>query len=143
MVVATSVAMIGVEEHSSSSLVPVKENCNVCNTLAMSLKMERERNSQLETEIKTLMGKMESYEALLVSMLNVENTDSTTDSKVGEELYRRASVIEAHQVTEDIDEAVELEGRPHAHHFQRESSKKRKWRRTGMKALSQDFRDLL
>merc|ERR1712004_11564 len=97
----------------------------------------------LETEIKTLMGKMESYEALLVSMLNVENTDSTTDSKVGEELYRRASVIEAHQVTEDIDEAVELEGRPHAHHFQRESSKKRKWRRTGMKALSQDFRDLL
>ena len=72
MVVATSVAMIGVEEHSSSSLVPVKENCNVCNTLAMSLKMERERNSQLETEIKTLMGKMESYEALLVSMLNVE-----------------------------------------------------------------------
>ena len=77
-----------------------------------------------------------------------QNTDSTPDStvtasKVEEELYRRASVIEAQQVTEDIDEAVELEGRPHAHHFQRESSKKRKWRRTGMKALSQDFRDLL
>ena len=78
-----------------------------------------------------------------------QNTDSTTDSstvavskEVEEELYRRASVIEAHQVTEDIDEAVELEGRPHAHHFQRESSKKRKWRRTGMKALSQDFRDV-
>ena len=76
-----------------------------------------------------------------------QNTDSTPDStvtasKVEEELYRRASVIEAQQVTEDIDEAVELEGRPHAHHFQRESSKKRKWRRTGMKALSQDFRDV-
>ena len=69
MVVGTSVAMIGVEEHSSASLV-VKENCNVCNTLAMSLKMERERNSQLENEIKTLMSKMESYEVLLVSLLN-------------------------------------------------------------------------
>ena len=68
MVVATSVAMIGVEEHSSSLVV--KENCNVCNTLAMSLKMERERNSQLENEIKTLMSKMESYEVLLVSLLN-------------------------------------------------------------------------
>ena len=70
MVVGTSVAMIGVEEHSSSGSLVVKENCNVCNTLAMSLKMERERNSQLENEIKTLMSKMESYEVLLVSLLN-------------------------------------------------------------------------
>ena len=70
MVVGTSVAMIGVEEHSSPGSLVVKENCNVCNTLAMSLKMERERNSQLENEIKTLMSKMESYEVLLVSLLN-------------------------------------------------------------------------
>ena len=72
MVVGTSVAMIGVEEHSSGASLVVKENCNVCNTLAMSLKMERERNSQLENEIKTLTAKMESIQALMVTLLNTE-----------------------------------------------------------------------
>ena len=78
MVVGTSVAMIGVEEHSSPGSLVVKENCNVCNTLAMSLKMERERNSQLENEIKTLMSKMESYEVLLVSLLNNAEVSNLT-----------------------------------------------------------------
>ena len=86
MVVGTPVAMIGVEEHSSGASLVVKENCNVCNTLAMSLKMERERNSQLENEIKTLMSKMESYEVLLVSLLN--NTAEVSKPYIQFELHK-------------------------------------------------------
>ena len=56
-------------------------------------------------------------------------------------LFKRTCSIEADQVTEDIDEAVELEGRPQINQLEREQSKKRKWRRTGMVKLSNDFRD--
>ena len=56
-------------------------------------------------------------------------------------LFKRTCSIEADQVTEDIDEAVELEGRPQINQLEREQSKRRKWRRTGMVKLSNDFRD--
>ena len=56
-------------------------------------------------------------------------------------LFKKTCSIEADQVTEDIDEAVELEGRPQINQLEREQSKKRKWRRTGMVKLSNDFRD--
>lgn len=58
-------------------------------------------------------------------------------------LYRRTSSIEAHQVATDLDEITELEGRQDHRHLEREQSKKRKWRRTGMKNLSTDYRDAL
>ena len=67
---ASTATMIGVEEQHVLS--PVKENCNVCTTLALALKMEKERNSQLENEIKTLTAKMESIQALMVTLLNTE-----------------------------------------------------------------------
>ena len=57
-------------------------------------------------------------------------------------LYKRTSSIEADQVAEDIDEAVDLEGRPQVNHLEKEQSKKRKWRRTGTIKLSQDYRDV-
>ena len=57
-------------------------------------------------------------------------------------LYKRTSSIEAEQVAEDIDEAVDLEGRPQINHLEKEQSKKRKWRRTGTIKLSQDYRDV-
>lgn len=66
---ASTATMIGVEEQH---VLPVKENCNVCTTLALALKMEKERNSQLENEIKTLTAKMESIQALMVTLLNTE-----------------------------------------------------------------------
>ena len=46
------------------------ETCNVCNTLVMALEREKERNSQLEAAIRTLNAKVESYEAMILTMLN-------------------------------------------------------------------------
>ena len=45
-------------------------------------------------------------------------------------------------MAEDVDEAVELEGRPQANLLEKEQTKKRTWRRTGLKSLSADFRDV-
>ena len=59
------------------------------------------------------------------------------------DLYKRTCSIESEQVTEDVEEAVELEGRPQANNLEREQSKSRKWRRTGHLKLSEDFRDSL
>ena len=67
------------------------------------------------------------------------------DTKVAsnsQELYRQTSSIEAYQVAADVGEATELEGRQAANHLEKEQSKKRKWRRTGIKNLSSDFRDV-
>ena len=68
---ATTIIPNKVEE--PTTLVTVKDQTeDVCNTLAMSLRMEKERNSQLEATIKTLTAKLESYEALFLSIVNAE-----------------------------------------------------------------------
>ena len=68
-------------------------------------------------------------------------SDSSTANL--QELYKRTSSIEAHCVASDVLEATELEGRQAANHLEKEQNKKRKWRRTGMKNISSDFRDAL
>ena len=45
--------------------------------------------------------------------------------------------------TLDVEEAVELEGRQAANQLEQEQVKKKTWRKTGMKQLSNDYRDAL
>ena len=58
-----------------------------------------------------------------------------------QDIYKTTSSIEAHQVATDIDEVAELEGRQSANHLENEQNKKKKWRRTGMKNISLDYRE--
>ena len=75
-------------------------------------------------------------------MLKLIFQNDTKVASNSQELYRQTSSIEAYQVATDVEEATELEGRQAANHLEKEQSKKRKWRRTGMKNLSTDFRDV-
>ena len=105
------------------------------------LQLEREKTAQLESIIMSLASKLETYRHLAKTVLDLE---AKNDGKVAnlQELYRRTSSIEAHQVASDLDEATELEGRQDANYLEREKTKKRTWRRTGMKNLSTDFREV-
>jgi len=110
-------------------------------TVEANLKEEKEKNAQLEALILAMTSKLEMFHSLASSFLDIE---AKNDTKVADlqELYRQtANSIEAYQVATDLEEATELEGRQAANHLEREQSKKRKWRRTGMKNLSSDFRD--
>ena len=78
----------------------------------------------------------------MIMLKLILQNDTKVASKCSEELYRQTSSIEAYQVATDVEEATELEGRQAANHLEKEQSKKRKWRRTGMKNLSTDFRDV-
>ena len=69
---ATTIIPNKVEEPTTLVTLVKDETEDVCNTLAMSLKMEKERNSQLEATIKTLTAKLESYEAMFLSIINAE-----------------------------------------------------------------------
>ena len=127
------------------------------------LRAKEERNAQLEALILSLTLKLKAYEILATSIISntepkvkficnfhflskangsFQKADAAEETH-WQELYRRTSSIEAHQVAEDVDEAVELEGRPQANRLEKEQSKKRTWRRTGMKNLSADYRDAL
>merc|ERR1712038_8275 len=103
------------------------------------LKQEQERNALLETQISVLISDLRSYENLLAQVISGGSKKAMDSLQV---LYKRTSSIEADQVAEDIDEAVDLEGRPQVNHLEREQSKKRKWRRTGAIKLSRDYRDV-
>ena len=158
-----------VEPQTSSSLIqPQTDKLCQLNTavenLRDQLRAKEERNAQLEALILSLTLKLKAYEILATSIIS--NTEPLPKVKFicnfhflskangsfqkadaeethWQELYRRTSSIEAHQVAEDVDEAVELEGRPQANRLEKEQSKKRTWRRTGMKNLSADYRDAL
>jgi hypothetical protein len=49
--------------------------------------------------------------------------------------------IESYQVADSVEEACDLEGRSSANRLQQETERSKKWRRTGLHSLSQDFRD--
>jgi len=135
-------------------------NPNSLKALQELLKQEQEKNAQLEATVSALTSELKSYEKLVAQLISGAGGSSskllgTIKSPIGMEmsdkqqkameslqaLFKRTCSIEADQVTEDIDEAVELEGRPQINQLEREQSKKRKWRRTGMVKLSNDFRD--
>jgi len=113
-------------------------------TVEANLKDEKEKNAQLEALILAMTSKLEMFHSLASSFLDIEAAkNDTTKAANLQELYRQtANTIEAYQVATDVEEATELEGRQAANHLEKEQSKKRKWRRTGMKNLSSDFRDV-
>jgi len=113
-------------------------------TVEANLKDEKEKNAQLEALILAMTSKLEMFHSLASSFLDMEAAkNDTTKAANLQELYRQtANTIEAYQVATDVEEATELEGRQAANHLEKEQSKKRKWRRTGMKNLSSDFRDV-
>jgi hypothetical protein len=50
--------------------------------------------------------------------------------------------IESYQVAGSVEEACDYEGRQSANQFQHEREKSKKWRKTGTKTISKDFRDV-
>jgi len=112
-------------------------------TVEANLKQEKEKNAQLEALILALSSKLEMFHSLASSLdIEVKNDTKAGNLQEVQELYRKTSSIEAHQVATDMEEATDLEGRQAANHLEKEQNKKRKWRRGGIKNLSTDFRDV-
>merc|ERR1719189_2856074 len=134
-------------------------------TVEANLKQEKEKNAQLEALILALSSKLEMFHSLASSLdIEVKNDTKAGNLQEVQELYRKTSSIEAHQVATDLEEAtgikiqediefqeipgflvqeiLDLEGRQAANHLEKEQNKKRKWRRGGIKKLSTDFRDV-
>merc|ERR1739848_329149 len=112
-------------------------------TVEANLKKEKEKNAQLEALILALSSKLEMFHSLASSLdIEVKNDTKAGNLQEVQELYRKTSSIEAHQVATDLEEATDLEGRQAANHLEKEQNKKRKWRRGGIKKLSTDFRDV-